>query len=89
MEIVIQTQSKMKCVQLKDVFGYKDSNQWLAEEVSGKLLMSSISFFSFNKEFIKVINSIQLFTFRHLIPLDPITFANFDNSTIWIRGPCI
>ena len=85
MEIVIQTQSKMKCVQLKDVFGYKDSNQWLAEEVSGKLLMSSMSFFSF----IKVINSIQLFTFRHLIPLDPCTFANFDNSTIWVRGPCV
>ena len=23
----------MKCVQLKDVFQYKDSDQWLAEEV--------------------------------------------------------
>ena len=79
----------MKCVQLKDVFGYKDSDQWLAEEVSGKLLMSLMSFFSFNKEFIKVINSIQLFTFCHLIPLDPLTFANFDNSTIWVRGPCV
>ena len=40
----------MKCVQLKDVFQYK----WLAEEVSGRLLMTLMSFYSFNKEFIKV-----------------------------------
>ena len=44
----------MKCVQLKDVFQYKDSDQWLAEEVSGRLLMTLMSFYSFNKEFIKV-----------------------------------
>ena len=44
----------MKCVQLKDVFQYKDSDQWLAEEVSGRLLMTSMSFYSFNKEVIKV-----------------------------------
>ena len=44
----------MKCVQLKDVFQYKDSDKWLAEEVSGRLLMTSMSFYSFNKEFIKV-----------------------------------
>ena len=44
----------MKCVQLKDVFQYKDSDEWLAEEVSGRLLMKSMSFYSFKKEFIKV-----------------------------------
>ena len=56
----MQTQSKMKCVQLEDVFQYKDSDQWLFEEVSGKLLMTSMSFFSFNKEFIKVIKQTGL-----------------------------
>ena len=44
----------MKCVQLKDVFQYKNSDQWIAEEVSGTLLMTLMSFYSFNKEFIKV-----------------------------------
>ena len=44
----------MKCVALKDVFAYKDSDQWLYEEVSGKLLTVSPSFISFNKTFVKV-----------------------------------
>ena len=44
----------MKTVQLSDVADYKDSEKWFNEEVSGKLLMTSIPFVSFEKEFIKV-----------------------------------
>ena len=41
----------MKCVALKDVFAYKDSDQWLYEEVSGELLTVLPRFISFNKTF--------------------------------------
>ena len=46
---------KMKCVELKQVFEYKDSDKWLSEEVYGQLLMASITFVSYQKKFIKVI----------------------------------
>ena len=62
----------MKCVQLKDVLQYKDSDQWLAEEVSGRLLMTWMSFYSFNKEFIKVkyIKTITLINKNSFFPID-------------------
>ena len=44
----------MKCVELKQVFEYKDSDKWLSEEVCGQLLMASITFVSYQKQFIKV-----------------------------------
>ena len=44
----------MKTVQLSDVAKYEDSDTWLAQEVSGRLLITSITFVSFDKEFIKV-----------------------------------
>ena len=44
----------MKCVELKQVFEYKDSDKWLSEEVYGQLLMASITFISYQKQFIKV-----------------------------------
>ena len=44
----------MKSVELKQVFEYKDSDKWLSEEVYGKLLMASITFVSYQKQFIKV-----------------------------------
>ena len=44
----------MKTVQLSDVVQYENSDKWLAQEVSGRLLMTSITFVSFDKEFIKV-----------------------------------
>ena len=47
----------MKCVQLKDVVGYKNSEKWLYEEVSARLLMTSIKFITYGKPFIKVINT--------------------------------
>ena len=47
----------MKCVQLKEVVGYKDSEKWLYEEVSARLLMTSIKFISYGKQFIKVIKT--------------------------------
>ena len=33
---------------------YVNSDKWLAQEVSSRLLMTSITFMSFDKEFIKV-----------------------------------
>ena len=44
----------MKTVQLNEVVKYVNSDKWLAQEVSGRLLMTSITFVSFDKEFIKV-----------------------------------
>ena len=44
----------MKTVQLNEVVKYVNSDKWLAQEVSGRLLMTSITFMSFDKEFIKV-----------------------------------
>ena len=44
----------MKTVQLTDVAQYENSDKWLAQEVSGRLLMASIAFVSFDKELIKV-----------------------------------
>ena len=44
----------MKTVQLSEVVKYVNSDKWLAQEVSGRLLMTLITFVSFNKEFIKV-----------------------------------
>ena len=44
----------MKTVQLSEVVKYVNSNKWLAQEVSGRLLMTSITFMSFDKEFKKV-----------------------------------
>ena len=44
----------MKTVQLNEVVKYVNSDKWLAQEVSGRLLMTSITFISFDKEFIKV-----------------------------------
>ena len=44
----------MKYVELKQVFEYKDSDKWLSEEVYGQLLMASITFISYQKQFIKV-----------------------------------
>ena len=44
----------MKTVQLSEVVKYVNSDKWLAQEVSGRLLMTSITFVSFDKEFIKV-----------------------------------
>ena len=46
----------MKSVTLKEVFNYKDTDKWLAEELSATLLMTMIKFVSFEKHFIKVIN---------------------------------
>ena len=45
---------KMKTVQLREVVKYENSDKWFSEEVSGKLLMTSIKFLSFDREFIKV-----------------------------------
>ena len=44
----------MKTVQLNEVVKYVNSDKWLAQEVSGRLLMTLITFVSFDKEFIKV-----------------------------------
>ena len=44
----------MKRVELKQVFEYKDSDKWLSEEAYGQLLMASITFLSYQKQFIKV-----------------------------------
>ena len=44
----------MKTVQLSEVVKYVNSDKWLAQEVSSRLLMTSITFMSFDKEFIKV-----------------------------------
>ena len=44
----------MKTVQLNEVVKYVNSDKWLAQEVSSRLLMTSITFVSFDKEFIKV-----------------------------------
>ena len=44
----------MKCVELKQVFEYKDSDKWLSEEVYSQPLMASITFVSYQKQFIKV-----------------------------------
>ena len=44
----------MKCVELKQVFKYKGSDKWLSEEVYSLLLMASITFISYQKQFIKV-----------------------------------
>ena len=44
----------MKTVQLDEVVKYVNSDKWLAQEVSGRLLMTLITFMSFDKEFIKV-----------------------------------
>ena len=44
----------MKTVQLSDAGQYENSDKWLGQEVSGRLLMTSITFVSFDKEFIKV-----------------------------------
>ena len=44
----------MKCVELKQVFEYKDSDKWLYEEVYGQILMASITFISYQKQFMKV-----------------------------------
>ena len=49
-----QKQTKMKTIQLNEVVKYVNSDKWLAQEVSGRLLMTSITFVSFDKEFIKV-----------------------------------
>ena len=48
----------MKTVQLSEVAKYENSEKWLSEEVSGKLLMTSIVFVSFDKEFIKGIKNL-------------------------------
>ena len=50
----MQKQTKMKTVQLNEVVKYVNSDKWLAQEVSGRLLMTSITFMSFDKELIKV-----------------------------------
>ena len=52
----------MKCVELKQVFEYKDSDKWLSEEVYGQLLMASITFISYQKQFIKVTIFIIIYT---------------------------
>ena len=44
----------MKTVQLREVAKYENSDKWYSEEVSGKLLMTTITFLSFDREFIKV-----------------------------------
>ena len=44
----------MKCVELKQVFEYKDSDKWRSEEVYSQLLMASITFISYQKQFIEV-----------------------------------
>ena len=44
----------MKCVELKQVFKYKDSDKWLSEEVYGQLLMASITFLPYQKQFINI-----------------------------------
>ena len=50
----MKKQTKMKTVQLSEVVKYVNSDKWLVQEVSGRLLMTSITFMSFDKEFIKV-----------------------------------
>ena len=44
----------MKSVQLKDVYKYEDSEMWLYEEFSAKLLTVSPIFMYSNKKFVKV-----------------------------------
>ena len=49
----------MKSFQLKDVYNYKDSDSWLYEEFSAKILPASPSFVgNNNKRCIKVIKII-------------------------------
>ena len=61
----------MKHVELKQVFKYKDSEKWLSEEVYGQLLMTSITFISYQKQFIKVtifiINIYKKYQFLNII----------------------
>ena len=45
----MQKQTKMKKVQLSEVVKYINSDKWLAQEVSGRLLMTLITFVSFDK----------------------------------------
>ena len=46
----------MKSVELKDVYGYKDSEIWHKEEFSAKILLTSETFLGYNnKKCIKVI----------------------------------
>ena len=52
-------QINMKCVHLSDVYKYTDSDVWLQEEFSAKILLISPSFLGYNnKRCIKVINNV-------------------------------
>ena len=67
----------MKCVELKQVFKYKDSDKWLSEEVYGQLLMASITFLSYQKQFINVtifIINICLTSLTHAKPKEKMEF---------------
>ena len=52
----------MKSVQLKDVFKYRDSDSWLYEEFSAKVLLVSPSFLGYNSKIcVKVIEFIIIY----------------------------
>ena len=44
----------MKCVLLRNIAEYKNSESWLYEEFSGRLLITSNKFVTYGKDFIKV-----------------------------------
>ena len=50
----------MKVVSLEEVSEYSNSDKWLSEEVTGKLLISSMTFTANNKKYIKVSIFVQL-----------------------------
>ena len=45
---------RMKVITFEELYNYPNSDQWLHEEVSGKLLLTTITFKSKTSKFIKV-----------------------------------
>ena len=80
----------MKTVQLSEVVKYVNSDKWLAQEVSGRLLMTLITFVSFDKEFIKVFkvkkkNSINMtFTVENTkrMYINKLIYFFFDSNSV-------
>ena len=57
----------MKCVLLKHIAEYNNSDSCLYEEFSGQLLMISIKFVTYGKDFIKVIIIYFIYFFKKYI----------------------
>ena len=52
----------MKVITFEQLFHYPNSDQWLYEEVSAKLLLTTITFKSKNGKFIKLVKYIFIFS---------------------------